>query len=69
MGNNLGLLRSAAAAPGFLLRLAATANPGARLLGTGRDAMATAGPVHLRYHEFNRSLGSTSAPSISMRAS
>ncbi len=69
MGNTLGLLGSAAAAPGFLLRLAAMANPGARLLGTGRDAMATADPAHLRYHEFNRSRGSTSAPSISMRSS
>jgi len=56
-GNNLGLLSSAEAAPGFLAALAAMAAPGAIVVAQGSGPYATEDPVHLAYHERNRSHG------------
>jgi SAM-dependent methyltransferase len=55
--NNLGLLGTAATAPGFLRALGALAAPGARLVGQGTDPYATTDPVHLAYQERNRRRG------------
>jgi SAM-dependent methyltransferase len=52
--NNLGLLGSAHAAPGFLRALGALAAPGARLVGQSTDPYATNDPVHLAYQQQNR---------------
>jgi SAM-dependent methyltransferase len=57
LGNNLGLLGGAAAAPRLLSALAAVAAPGAVLLGQGMDPFRTQNPVHLAYHARNRALG------------
>jgi SAM-dependent methyltransferase len=56
-GNNLGLLGSAEAAPGFLATLAAMAAPGAIVVAHGTDPYGTDDPAHLAYHERNRSQG------------
>jgi len=56
-GNNLGLLGSPAAAPGFLRPLRERAAPGARLLGTIIDPYRTENPEHLSYHDRNRLAG------------
>jgi SAM-dependent methyltransferase len=57
LGNNLGLLQSAEAAPEMLAALAARARPGALILGTTIDPYDTAVPGHLAYHERNRQRG------------
>lgn len=56
-GNNLGLLSSAEAAPGFLAALASMAAPGAIVVAQGSDPYTTDDPAHLAYHERNRSRG------------
>ena len=56
-GNNLSLLGSAQAAPGFLAALAAMAAPGAIVVAQGSDPYATDDRDHLAYHERNRRLG------------
>jgi SAM-dependent methyltransferase len=55
--NNLGLLGSASEAPPFLAHLATMARPGARIVAQGTDPYATSDPIHLEYHELNRSRG------------
>ena len=57
MGHNLGLLENGDHAETFLRTLRDLARPGAIVVGTGRDALDTDNPQHLRYHEFNRSRG------------
>lgn len=57
MGHNIGLLAGPEEAPAFLDTLRAMANPGARLLGTNRDPLATDDPEHLSYHQRNRDRG------------
>jgi SAM-dependent methyltransferase len=57
MGNNLGLLASAAEAPRLLATLAALAAPDARILGVGTDPYRTTNPLHLAYHQANRARG------------
>jgi len=54
-GNNLGLLGSAEASPGFLATLAAMAAPGAIVVAQGSGPYDTDDPAHLAYHERNRS--------------
>lgn len=54
LGNNLGLLGGPETAQVVLEDLAALANPGARLLGSGLDPYKTDNPDHLAYHELNR---------------
>lgn len=56
LGNNLGLLGSAADGRLFLQTLARRALPGARLVGTSTDPHKTVDPVHLALHEQNRQL-------------
>jgi SAM-dependent methyltransferase len=56
-GNNLGLLSSAEAAPGFLATLAVMAAPGAIVVAQGSGPYDTDDPAHLAYHERNRSQG------------
>jgi SAM-dependent methyltransferase len=56
-GNNLGLLASAEAAPGFLSALAAMGTPDATVVAQGTDPYGTDDPVHLAYHERNRRQG------------
>jgi SAM-dependent methyltransferase len=53
-GNNLGLLASAEAAPGFLAALAAMSTPDATVVAQGTDPYGTDDPLHLAYHERNR---------------
>lgn len=55
MGNNLGLLAGAEAAPRGLDAPAAA--PGAVIVGQGMDPYGTGKPVHLAYHERNRAAG------------
>jgi len=57
LGNNVGLLESRERAPVFLDALAALADPGARIVAQGTDPYGTTDPVHLSYHERNRSRG------------
>jgi SAM-dependent methyltransferase len=57
LGNNVGLLESRERAPEFLAALAALAAPGARIVAQGTDPYGTTDPVHVSYHERNRSLG------------
>jgi hypothetical protein len=57
LGNNLGLLASAAQAPRFLNALARLAAADAVVLGRGADPYQTSNQAHLAYHERNRSLG------------
>lgn len=57
MGHNLGLLASPARAPRFLDTLRSIAQPGAKIIGTSRDPLATTDPVHLGYHQRNRDRG------------
>ena len=57
LGNNLGLLASAAQAPGFLNALARLAAPDAVVLGRGLDPHQTTSGAHQAYHERNRALG------------
>lgn len=57
LGNNVGLLRGPAQAPGFLDQLRALGRPGARVVGTVGHIYKTDNPDHLAYHDRNRSLG------------
>ncbi len=57
LGNNLGLLESAARAPQLLTALATLASPDAVILGQGLDPYQTETPLHLAYHRRNRALG------------
>jgi SAM-dependent methyltransferase len=57
LGNNLGLLESRERAPAFLAAAAALANPGARIVAHGTDPYGTTDPVHVAYHERNRTRG------------
>lgn len=54
---NLGLLESRAMAPKVLSRLAALAQPGARLYGTSIDPDGFKSPAHIPYQERNQKLG------------
>ncbi len=56
-GNGFGLLRSRAAAPRLLRRLAAVTAPGAQILASSLDVYQTSDPVHLAYHARNRARG------------
>ena len=57
LGNNLGLFGGAERAPVLLAALASLANPGARIIAQGTDPYGTNDPVHVSYHERNRSRG------------
>ncbi|WP_285688453.1 class I SAM-dependent methyltransferase [Actinoplanes sp. NBRC 103695] len=57
LGNNLGLFGGAERAPVLLAALASLANPGARIIAQGTDPYGTTDPVHVSYHERNRSRG------------
>ncbi|WP_310376747.1 class I SAM-dependent methyltransferase [Catenuloplanes atrovinosus] len=57
LGNNLGLLEGRDRAAGFLAALAAMAAPGAQVIAQGTDPYGTTDPVHVGYHELNRSRG------------
>ena len=56
-GNNLGLLESPAHAGRFLGALDQLAAPGAEIIGTCVDPLATINPLHLEYHELNSGRG------------
>jgi SAM-dependent methyltransferase len=56
-GNGFGLLRSRAAAPRLLRRLAAVTTPGAQILASTLDIYQTDDPIHLAYHARNRARG------------
>ena len=56
-GNNFGLLESPENAPRFFEALRGLATPGAEIMGTCVDPFATEDPIHLDYHERNRSRG------------
>ncbi len=57
MGHNLALLAGPEAAPRYLEALTAMARPGAKIIGTNRDPLATNDPNHLGYHQLNRDRG------------
>jgi SAM-dependent methyltransferase len=57
LGNNLGLLEGRQRAPVLLAALAALARPGARIVAQGTDPYGTTDPVHVAYHQYNRSRG------------
>ncbi|SEF10427.1 Methyltransferase domain-containing protein [Jiangella alba] len=57
LGNNVGLLGSAATAPVVLAELARVTAPGGRLLLSGLDPFDTDDPEHLDYHGWNRERG------------
>ncbi len=57
MGNNLGLLGGPDQAAEFLAALHRLAAPGARVVGTAGHIYKTEDPLHLEYHERNRTLG------------
>ena len=57
LGNNIGLLENRDRAPVFLAALATLAAPGARIVAHGTDPYGTTDPVHVGYHERNRSRG------------
>ncbi len=57
MGHNLGLLSGPDHAPKFLEALRDLANPGALIIGSNRDPLATEDPIHLGYHQRNRERG------------
>lgn len=56
-GNNFGLLRSRAAAPRLLRRLAGVTTEDARILAGSTDVYRTDNPAHLAYQERNRVRG------------
>jgi SAM-dependent methyltransferase len=56
-GNNYGLLENLEHGLSFLGALAEVAVPGAEIIGTSIDPLATDDPLHLAYHERNRSHG------------
>jgi hypothetical protein len=57
LGNNIGLLADAEAGPNLLRRLHAITTADGRIVGETRDPAGTSDPVHLAYHERNRSRG------------
>ncbi|BCB75374.1 hypothetical protein GCM10022251_78130 [Phytohabitans flavus] len=57
LGNNLGLLEGRERAPAFLAALAELASPGAQVIAQSADPYNTTDPVHVGYHERNRSQG------------
>lgn len=57
LGNNLGLLGDAENAPRILEALSAQAAPDAVIIGQGMDPYQTENPLHLAYHEWNRTRG------------
>jgi len=57
MGHNIGLLGGPAQAPAFLGALREIARPGAKVIGTNREPLATDDPVNLAYHQMNRDRG------------
>lgn len=57
LGNNVGLLGSAATAPEVLAELARVTAPGGRLLLSGLDPFDTDDREHLDYHRWNRERG------------
>jgi hypothetical protein len=57
LGNNLGLLGSAAEAPRLLATMVSLAAPGAVIVGQGTDPYKTDRAVHHAYHAYNRARG------------
>jgi SAM-dependent methyltransferase len=57
MGHNIGLLGGPDQAPRLLGTLRDMATPGARVIGSGREPLATNDPVNLAYHQLNRDRG------------
>jgi SAM-dependent methyltransferase len=57
MGHNYGLLGGPEQAPRFLDALRTMARPGAKIIGTNREPLATTDPVNLAYHQMNRERG------------
>lgn len=57
MGHNYGLLAGPEQAPGFLGALRAMASPGARIIGSNRDPVATTDPENHAYHQLMRERG------------
>lgn len=57
MGNNIGLLGGPDQASAFLADLHRLAAPGAKIVGTAGHIYKTDDPLHLEYHERNRTLG------------
>ncbi|MFI5840884.1 class I SAM-dependent methyltransferase [Catenuloplanes sp. NPDC051500] len=57
LGNNLGLLEGHHRAAGFLDALAEMAAPGAQVIAQGTDPYGTTDPLHVGYHDLNRSRG------------
>jgi SAM-dependent methyltransferase len=57
MGHNYGLLAGPEHAPRFLDALRTMAAPGAKIIGTNREPLATEDPMHLAYHQMNRDRG------------
>lgn len=57
MGHNIGLLGGPDHAPRLLEALRSMANPGARMIGSGRDPRITDDPLNLAYHQMNRERG------------
>lgn len=57
MGHNIALIAGPDEAPRFLRTLYDVARPGARILGTNREPLATTDPHHLAYHQLNRDRG------------
>lgn len=56
-GNNFGLLESPEHAPRFLGALRELAVPGAEIIGTCVDPFGSTDPLHLGYHDRNRTRG------------
>ena len=57
MGHNIGLLGGPQHAPRLLGALRSMANPGARVIGSGREPLMTEDPLALAYHQMNRDRG------------
>jgi hypothetical protein len=56
-GGNFGLLENPRRARWLLRRFYAVRSPGARILAESRNPYVAAGPVHLKYHRWNRHRG------------
>jgi len=57
LGNNFGLFANAVRAKRLLRRLHRMTSQNARIIAESRDPYQTANPIHLAYHERNRSRG------------
>jgi SAM-dependent methyltransferase len=57
MGHNIALLASPGTAREFLATLVALARPGATIVGSNRDPLATSDPINLSYHRKNMDRG------------